>query len=111
MIPELDIGRSALLTDIAMCVNYYRLFSPGLFCCMHAAVQLDEETRLHPGLLVMANYGRHKQCETGPDYDYFRGGPNFVLDVFDSPDDADFQRHQAASRISFSASFGSSRPS
>ena len=30
MTPELDISRSALLTDIAMCLNYYRLASPGL---------------------------------------------------------------------------------
>ena len=30
MFRELDVGQSALLTDIAMCINYYRLFSPGL---------------------------------------------------------------------------------
>jgi hypothetical protein len=29
MFRELDVGQSALLTDIAMCINYYRLFSPG----------------------------------------------------------------------------------
>lgn len=91
MIPELDIGESALLTDIAMCINYYRLFSPGLYCCIHAAVQLDESTRLHPGVLVMANHGRHKQCETGPDYDHFRGGPNFALDVFPENDWLDYE--------------------
>ena len=38
---ELDLGQSALLTDIAMCINYYRLFSPGLYCCVHATVQLS----------------------------------------------------------------------
>ena len=41
MFRELDVGQSALLTDIAMCINYYRLFSPGLYCCVHATVQLD----------------------------------------------------------------------
>ena len=45
MFDELDVGRSALLTDIAMCINYYRLFSPGLYCCIHAPVQLDISTR------------------------------------------------------------------
>ncbi len=52
MLPALDIGESALLTDLAMCVNYYRLFSPGLYCCAHATVQLDDATRFCPGLVV-----------------------------------------------------------
>src|SRR5437879_3532071 len=42
MIRELDVGQSALLTDVAMCINYYRLFSPGLYCCIHAPLQIDE---------------------------------------------------------------------
>ena len=91
MIPEMDVGQSALLTDIAMCVNYYRLFSPGLYCCVHATVELDENVRLHPGILVMANHGRHKQCRPEPDYDLFRGGPNFVLDVFPKNDWLDYE--------------------
>jgi hypothetical protein len=45
MFRELDVGQSALLTDIAMCINYYRLFSPGLYCCVHATVQSPEQTR------------------------------------------------------------------
>lgn len=54
MIRELDVGQSALLTDIAMCLNYYRLFSPGLYCCIQAAVQLDEVARLFPGVILNA---------------------------------------------------------
>ena len=82
MFRELDVGQSALLTDIAMCINYYRLFSPGLYCCIHATVQLDDDTRLCAGIIVQVNHGQLKQCDPGPDYDYFRGPPNFVLDVF-----------------------------
>ena len=79
MFRELDVGLSALLTDIAMCINYYRLFSPGLYCCIHATVQLDENTRFCPGIIVQVNHGPLKQCQ--PD-DVFKGPPNFVLDVF-----------------------------
>jgi len=91
MFRELDVGQSALLTDIAMCINYYRLFSPGLYCCIHATVQLDELTRLCPGLIVMVNHGRLKQCDPGPEYDCFRGPPNFVLDVFPGDDWQDYE--------------------
>ena len=79
---ELDVGQSALLTDIAMCINHYRLASPGLYCCVHVPVQLDENTRIIPGVMAMVNYGEHKQCDPGEHYDYFRGAPNFIADVF-----------------------------
>lgn len=95
MTPELDVGQSALLTDIAMCIDYYRLFSPGLYCCIHVPVQLDENTRLCPGVLVMANHGKHKQCSVDPEGCCFIGPPNFVLDVFsggDDPADYEFRR-------------------
>jgi hypothetical protein len=76
---ELDVGQSALLTDIAMCINYYRLFSPGLYCCVHAAVQLDDGPRFCPGIIAQVNHGQFKQCDAG---DRFNGPPNFILDVF-----------------------------
>jgi hypothetical protein len=82
MFRELDVGQSALLTDIAMCINYYRLFSPGMYCCVHATVQLDDGTRFCPGIVVQVNHGPLKQGEPDPDYKYFNGPPNFVLDVF-----------------------------
>lgn len=82
MTHELDVGRSALLTDIAMCIAYYRSFSPGLYCCTLVPVQLDESTRLCPGVMVMVNYGKHKQCSVDPSGQCFTGPPNFVLDVF-----------------------------
>lgn len=87
---ELDVGLSALLTDIAMCIAYYRSFSPGLYCCTLVPVQLDESTRLCPGVLVMVNYGKHKQCSVDPSGDCFNGPPNFVLDVF-GDDLADYE--------------------
>jgi hypothetical protein len=79
MFRELDVGLSALLTDIAMCINYYRLFSPGLYCCVHATVELDDGTRFCPGIIVQVNHGPLSQCEAG---DVFKGPPNSVLDVF-----------------------------
>jgi hypothetical protein len=82
MFRELDVGLSALLTDLAMCINYYRLFSPGLYCCVHAAVQLADGTRFCPGIVVQVNHGPLKLCDPDPDYKYFNGPPNFVLDVF-----------------------------
>jgi hypothetical protein len=91
MFRELDVGQSALLTDIAMCINYYRLFSPGLYCCIHVPVQLDDDTRLVPGVIVMVNHGQHKQCDPGPSYECFHGPPNFVLDVFPGDDWLDYE--------------------
>ena len=95
VIRELDVGQSALLADIAMCINYYRLFSPGLYCCIHAAVQLADGTRFCPGITVMVNHGRLKQCEPGPDYEVFTGPPNFVLDVFPGDDPLDYDDRRA----------------
>src|SRR5258708_39948355 len=90
MTRELNVGQSALLTDIAMCVNYYRLFSPGLYCCTLVSVQLDEDARLCPGVIAMVNYGKHKQCTVDPSQRCFTGPPNFVLDVFPRDDLQDY---------------------
>jgi hypothetical protein len=92
---ELDVGQSALLTDIAMCINYYRLSSPGLYCCTLVPVQLDEQTRLCPGVMVMVNYGKHKQCSVDPDGCHFIGPPNFVLDVFPGNDLLDYEHRRS----------------
>ncbi|MCD6051712.1 MAG: hypothetical protein K0Q55_3121 [Verrucomicrobia bacterium] len=94
MIRELDVGQSALLTDLAMCLNYYRLFSPGLYCCIHATVQLDDTTQFCPGIVVQVNHGRLKQCEPGPDYDCFKGPPNFVLDVFSADEQPEYEHRR-----------------
>ena len=94
MPPELDVSRSAIMTDIAMCLAYYRSFSPGLYCCTHVPVQLDESTRLTPGVLLMVNYGKHKQCSVDPAQKFFVGPPNFVLDVFSSDEDPTDYEHR-----------------
>src|SRR5262245_39585375 len=94
MIPELDIGQSALLTDLAMCINYYRLFSPGLYCCVHATIELGDDKRICPGVVAMVNHGRLKQCDPGPDYERFKGPPNFVLDVFPGHDLLDYEHRR-----------------
>lgn len=88
---ELGVHQSALLTDLALCVNRYRLFSPGWYVCVLARVQLTPEESEVPGLVAMVNYGGKKQCEVRDDV--FHGAPNFVLDVFyDDRDEAFLRR-------------------
>ena len=89
---ELGVHQSALLTDLALCVNRYRLFSPGWYVCVLAKVQLAPEVSEVPGLVAMVNYGRRKQCEVRDEV--FHGPPNFVLDVFYTKDDQDFLRRR-----------------
>jgi len=90
--PELTTGQSVLLTDLALCVNRYRLFTPGIYVCVHVPVQLDAETRVVPGLIAMVNHGRLKQCEATEQG--FRGPPNFVLDVFTAGDLAEYEQRR-----------------
>jgi hypothetical protein len=92
-VAELGVHQSALLTDLALCINRYRLFSPGWYVCVLARVQLSPDEWEVPGLTAMVNYGRKKQCEVRDD-EAFHGAPNFIMDVFDSPDDADFLRRK-----------------
>ena len=75
-----SIGKSATLTDLGMCINKYRILTPGLYCCINVGVKMDNQM-VYPDLIVMINYGRKKQCD--PDYDnnYFKGPPNFILDI------------------------------
>lgn len=94
MFRELDVGLSALLTDIAMCINYYRLFSPGLYCCVHATVQLGDGARFCPGIVVQVNHGPLKLCDPDPDYGFFAGPPNFILDVFPEGDLPDYEKRR-----------------
>ena len=87
--PELTTAKSALLTDLALCVNRYRLFTPGIYVCLHVPVLLDVNTRIVPGLISMVNHGKLKQCE--PVTLGFEGPPNFVLDVFDADEMAEYE--------------------
>ena len=89
---ELGVHQSALLTDLALCVNRYRLFSPGWYVCVLAKVQFSADESEVPGLIAMVNYGRKKQCEVRDEV--FHGPPNFVLDVFSSREDPDFLRRR-----------------
>jgi hypothetical protein len=91
-VAELGVHQSALLTDLALCINRYRLFSPGWYVCVLAKVQLSPEESEVPGLVAMVNYGRKKQSDVVDEV--FHGPPNFVLDVFYSEDDPDFLRRR-----------------
>jgi hypothetical protein len=90
--PELTIGQSALLTDLVLCVNRYRLFTTGMYVCVHVPVLLDAETRVVPGLVAMINGGRLKQCV--PSAHGFQGPPNFVLDVFNRGERPEYERRR-----------------
>ncbi|MDA1054259.1 MAG: Uma2 family endonuclease [Planctomycetota bacterium] len=92
--PELTTAKSVLLTDLALCVNRYRLFTPGIYVCLHVPVVLDANTRIVPGLIAMVNHGILKQCE--PVTLGFEGPPNFVLDVFDSNEMAEYESRRIA---------------
>jgi hypothetical protein len=87
---ELGVHQSALLTDLALCVNRWRLLSPGWYVCVAPKVQLSPDQHEVPGLVAMVNYGSKKQCEVRDEA--FQGPPNFVLDVFYSKDDEAFVR-------------------
>lgn len=75
-----SIGKSATLTDIAMCINKYRILTPGLYACINIGVKINGHIE-YPDLIVMMNSGNKKQCE--PDYEnnYFNGPPNFIVDI------------------------------
>jgi hypothetical protein len=88
----LGVNQSALLTDLALCVNRWRLLSPGWYVCVMARIELTPTEWEVPGLTAMVNYGRMKQCEVRDEV--FHGPPNFVLDVFNREDDEDFVRRR-----------------
>ena len=92
--PELSLSKSVLLTDYGLCINRYRLSTPGIYVCFHVPVVLDGETRIVPGLVAQVNHGRLKQCDATEEG--FLGPPNFVFDVF-APDEIDeYESRKAA---------------
>ena len=91
---SLTIGHSALLTDVATCLNWYRLASPGLYCCVHVAIELSERDTVTPGIVLMVNHGRLKNASPEPEYEIFRGSPNFITDVFSSDTDVEYQNRK-----------------
>ncbi|MCA9192205.1 MAG: Uma2 family endonuclease [Planctomycetales bacterium] len=96
--PSLSIGLSALLTDLATCLNWYRLASPGLYCCIHPTLELPDNHVVVPGVVLMANHGKHRHASPEPNFERFRGAPNFVADVFSSDTSLDYsdRKHRFA---------------
>ncbi len=78
-----SIGKSATLTDLAMCINAYRIRTVGLYACIRVGVKIENQL-IYPDMMVMINYGKRKQCS--PDYEenHFVGPPNFVLDIHEN---------------------------
>ena len=92
--PELSLSKSVLLTDYGLCVNRYRLFTPGIYVCFHVPVILDDNTRIVPGLVAQVNHGRLKQCEATEDG--FIGPPNFIFDVFDADELDEYESRKSS---------------
>jgi len=78
-----SIGKSATLTDLAMCINEYRVRTVGLYACIRVGVKIGNKV-LYPDMIVMINCGRNKQCNPDYENDYFVGPPNFVLDIHEN---------------------------
>lgn len=89
------VGFSALLADIAMCLNWYRLASSGHYCCVYPTLELPDGHVLEPGVVVNGDGATPE-----PDYERFRGAPNFIADVHSSELSAEYvdrrQRFAAA---------------
>ena len=49
-----SIGKSAILTDLGICINHYRLHTVGLFACIKVGVKLNNEV-VYPDMIVMIN--------------------------------------------------------
>ena len=77
-----SIGKSALLTDLGMCINHYRLRTVGLFACINVGVKIEEEI-IYPDLIVTIGQGNSKQCSPDFENNYFVGPPNFILEIRD----------------------------
>lgn len=89
-----SIGKAALLTDLAMCFNRYRMHSVGMFACIQARVKLGSDT-VYPDFLIMINAGPKKQGDVDFDDDCFIGPPNFILEIFSQHEVRDFQYRKA----------------
>ena len=92
--PELSLTKSVLLTDLTLCINRYRLFTPGIYVCICIPVTLDAETRFVAGLVAQVNHGRLKQCDATESG--FVGPPNFVLDVFEANELDEYEVRKSA---------------
>lgn len=90
---SLSVHRSALLTDLATCVNHYRMRTPGLYACVCVDVLLPGDNLVAVDLLAQINYGERKQCEVPEGGRHFAGAPNFILDIHQS--DEDYKKRRA----------------
>ena len=77
-----SIGKSATLTDLAMCINHYRVRTVGLYACIRVGVKLkNSHDLIYPDFMVMIGSGSRKQCYADHDRNYFVGPPNFILEI------------------------------
>lgn len=82
----LGIGPAALLADLSMCINHYRLNSPGLFVLLHSAMQLGKEAQFVTSIAAIVHKGKHKQCTVDYSLNIVEGPANLVIDIIASED-------------------------
>lgn len=80
-----SIGKSALVTDLGMCINHYRLSTVGLYACINVDIKINDHI-LTPDMIVMINRGEKKQCNPDFENNCFLGPPNFIMDVLEDPE-------------------------
>ena len=82
MSSRLKIYESALLTDLAMCINHYRMHTPGLNAVVCVEVQLPSNQSVPVDIAAQVNYGPHKQCTVPDGGAFFIGAPNLIVDLY-----------------------------
>lgn len=106
---DLTLSKSVLLTDLAYCINQYRMSTPGIYVCVLMPIVLRDQ-RFVAGVVGQVNHGRLKQCEATEEA--FLGPPNFVLDVFGADEMEEFevrkQAFESAGVIEYVAVFADS---
>jgi hypothetical protein len=89
LLREMAVDESALLMDIAGCINAYQLGTPGLWSTIHTTIVLPDNTRIVPGIAVVIAFGKLHQCSKG-EGGFFHGPPNLVIDTFPGDSMLDF---------------------
>ena len=78
------------MTDLATCLNHYRMASPGVYCCIHVEVCLSDDVAVTPGIVLMVDHGRMRTAGPDDGHRRFLGPPNFIADVFASQEDPEY---------------------
>jgi hypothetical protein len=65
LLRELAVDESALLMDVAACINQYHQHTPGLWTNLHTTIVLPDKTRIVPGITAVIAFGKLHKCSKG----------------------------------------------